>query len=191
MNEKKDYVSVCKEVHKQNLATHKSPCNLQELYTAFKEKQPNVNIGFSKLCAWDPSGVFWLAQKWLTLSAFVGRSSKFCVASRCNGLGLDIQRPDQEDRLQPWEQQIYHASVWILSWHCNSERISWSGNQRTWRWLDIKLLSVGHYGMSNIDNPYSHLRRTQRDFDWYYWWFNKTFLYCKAKNYQFLIQDEI
>ena len=32
-------------------------------------------------------------------------SSKCCVASRCNGLGLDIQRPDQEDRLQPWEQQ--------------------------------------------------------------------------------------
>ena len=54
MNEKKDYVSVCKEVHKQNLATHKSPCNLQELYTAFKEKQPNVNIGFSKFCALKP-----------------------------------------------------------------------------------------------------------------------------------------
>ena len=29
------------------------------------------------------------------------RLSKYCVASRCNGLGLDIQRPDQEDRLQP------------------------------------------------------------------------------------------
>ena len=22
---------------------------------------------------------------------------------------------------------MHHASVWILSWHCNSERISWSG----------------------------------------------------------------
>ena len=47
MTEKKYYVSVSKEVHKQNLVTHKSPCNLQELYAAFKEKQPNVNIGFS------------------------------------------------------------------------------------------------------------------------------------------------
>ena len=33
------------------------------------------------------------------------RPSECCVASWCNGLGLDIQRPDQEDRLQPWEQQ--------------------------------------------------------------------------------------
>ena len=43
--EKKDYVSVSREVHKQKLG------NLQELYTAFKEKHRNVNIGFSKFCA--------------------------------------------------------------------------------------------------------------------------------------------
>ena len=35
--EKKDYVSVSKGVHKQKFAACKSPCNLQELYTAFKE----------------------------------------------------------------------------------------------------------------------------------------------------------
>ena len=40
-----------------------------------------------------------------------------------------MQRPDEEDWLQPWEQQMHHASVWILSWHCNSERISWSGER--------------------------------------------------------------
>ena len=49
----------------------------------------------------------------------------------------------------------------------------------------------GHYGSNNIDNLYNHLRRIQKDFDWYYWWFNKTFLYRKTKTYQFLIQDEI
>ena len=49
----------------------------------------------------------------------------------------------------------------------------------------------GNYGSSNIDNLHSHLRRIQRDFDWFYWWFNKTFLYLKAKNYKFLIQDKI
>ena len=37
-------------IHK-NLATSKSLCNLQELYTAFKEKHTDVNIGFSKFCA--------------------------------------------------------------------------------------------------------------------------------------------
>ena len=50
MPEKKDYISVSKGVHK-NFATCKSLCNLQELYTAFRERHPNVNIGFSKFCA--------------------------------------------------------------------------------------------------------------------------------------------
>ena len=27
--------------------------------------------------------------------------------------GLNIERPDQEDHLQPWEQQMHHVSVWI------------------------------------------------------------------------------
>ena len=36
---------------KENFAACKSLCNLQDLYTAFKEKHPNVNIGFSKFCA--------------------------------------------------------------------------------------------------------------------------------------------
>ena len=50
---------------------------------------------------------------------------------------------------------------------------------------------MAHYGSSNIDNLYSHLKKIQRDFDWCNWWFNKTFLYCKSKNYQFLIQNKI
>ena len=50
---------------------------------------------------------------------------------------------------------------------------------------------MGQYGSSNIGNLYSPLLRIQRDFDWYYWWFNKTFLYRKAKKYKFLIQGEI
>ena len=45
---------VVKEHINKNFATCKSLCNLQELYTAFKEKHPNVNIGFSKFCALRP-----------------------------------------------------------------------------------------------------------------------------------------
>ena len=52
MTKKKDYVSVSNGVHKQKLC--KNFCNLQGLYTAFKEKHPNVNISFSKLCALRP-----------------------------------------------------------------------------------------------------------------------------------------
>ena len=40
-----------KEYINKNLAACKCLCNLQELYTAFKEKHPNVNIGFSKFSA--------------------------------------------------------------------------------------------------------------------------------------------
>ena len=38
----------------KNFGTCKSLCNLQQLCKAFKEKHPNVNIAFSKLCAWIP-----------------------------------------------------------------------------------------------------------------------------------------
>ena len=43
-----------KEYIKKNFATCKSLCNLQKWYTAFKEKHPNINIGFSKFCALRP-----------------------------------------------------------------------------------------------------------------------------------------
>ena len=43
-----------KEYINKNFVTCKSLCNLQKLYTAFKEKHPNVNIGFSKFCALRP-----------------------------------------------------------------------------------------------------------------------------------------
>ena len=39
-----------KESRNKNFATCKNFCNLQELYTAFKAKHPNVNTGFSKFC---------------------------------------------------------------------------------------------------------------------------------------------
>ena len=43
-----------KEYIIKNFATSKSLCNLQELYTAFKEKHAKINIGFSKFCALRP-----------------------------------------------------------------------------------------------------------------------------------------
>ena len=43
-----------KEYINKNFATCRSLCNLQELYTAFKEKQPNANVGFSRFCALRP-----------------------------------------------------------------------------------------------------------------------------------------
>ena len=130
-------------------------------YILLSNKNTQMGILASQCSVpWDPNGVFWLGEKWLTLFALY-RSSKVFLSIRCNGLKHDTQRPDQEDCLQHWEQQMHHASVWMLSWHCNSERISWSGIQRTWRWLEISLLSVGNNGPSDTDNLYNHLQRIQ------------------------------
>ena len=113
-----------KGVHK-NLAVCKRLCKLQELYTAFKKKTkkkpPKYKYWDLKVLCLETQIVCsgWLQNDSICLC--FKRSSKCCVASRCNGLRLDIQRPDQEDCLQPWEQQMPHASVWIPSWQCNSE----------------------------------------------------------------------
>ena len=61
MPEKKDYISVSKGVHNQNL------CYLQELYTAFKVKHPNGNIVFSKFSALRPKCFGWLKNDCLHL----------------------------------------------------------------------------------------------------------------------------
>ena len=82
---KKHYVSVSKGMDEQKL------CNLQELYDAFKEKQPNVYIGFSKFCA--------LRLKWCVLvGSKMTHSVCICSAYQnvvCNGLRLDIDSPGQ------------------------------------------------------------------------------------------------
>ena len=63
---------VVKEHINKDFATCKGLCNLQELYTAFKEKRPNVNIGFSKFCA--------LRRKWCVL-AVSKMTHSVCVCS--------------------------------------------------------------------------------------------------------------
>ena len=109
---------------------------MQELYTIFKEKHPNVNIEFSKFCTLRPKWCVWAGSK-MTHSVCVcsAHQTKFFVASWCNRLGRDTQRPDQEDHLEHWEQQMHDASVWILFWHCNSEEIYWSGIQRNMKMM--------------------------------------------------------
>ena len=67
----KDYVSVSKGVHKKSFLTCKNLCNLQELYTAFKEKHPNVNIGFSKFAT--------LRSKWCVMTGSKITHSVFVV----------------------------------------------------------------------------------------------------------------
>ena len=61
---------VLKEHINKKFAAGKSLCNLQELYTAFKEKHQNVDIGFSKFCALRPKWCV-LAGSKMTHSVFI------------------------------------------------------------------------------------------------------------------------
>ena len=88
-----------KEYINKNFATCKSLYNLKELYTAFKEKHPNVYIGLSKFCAYRPKRCVLAGPK--TIPA-VCVWSAFCVACRCNEWGLDIQRPNQINFVLPY-----------------------------------------------------------------------------------------
>ena len=56
-----------KEYINKKFITCKSLSNSQELYTAFKEKHPNVNIGFSKFCT--------LRSKWCVLAGWLKNNS--------------------------------------------------------------------------------------------------------------------
>ena len=74
-----------KEYINKNFATCKSLCNLQELYTAFKEKHSNVNIGFSKFCALKP--------KWCVL-ADSKMTHSVCVCSAHQNFVLLVDAMD-------------------------------------------------------------------------------------------------
>ena len=122
-----------KEYINKNFATCKSLCNLQEFYTAFKEKHPNVNIGFSKFCALRP--------KWCVLAGSKMTHS-VCVCSTHQNVLLLVDAMEWDLTYKDLIKKIvcniesnkFVMHQWILSWHCSSERISWSRNQRTWRW---------------------------------------------------------
>ena len=51
MSGKKDFVSIGRNIHKQKRLFL---CNLNELYTAFKEKHPQHKSGLSKFCSLRP-----------------------------------------------------------------------------------------------------------------------------------------
>ena len=52
---KKDYLSIRKNVHKQK---HLLLCKLKELFINFKTKNPEIKIGFSRFCTFQPKWCF-------------------------------------------------------------------------------------------------------------------------------------
>ena len=77
-----------KEYIMKNFATYNSICNLQELYTTFKEKYQNEKIGFSKFCALRPKWCL-LAGSKMTHSVCVC-STHQNVVSLVHAMGWDL-----------------------------------------------------------------------------------------------------
>ena len=71
--------------HKQKLCNLQKCLNLQELYTAFKEKHPTVNIEFSKFCALRPK---WCVLDGSKMTHFV------CVCSADQNIVLLVDAMD-------------------------------------------------------------------------------------------------
>ena len=78
---------VVKKYVNKNFATWKSHCNLQKLYTAFKEKHSNVNIWFSKFCALTP--------KWYVLAGSK-KTHSVCVCSANQNVVLLVDAVEWE-----------------------------------------------------------------------------------------------
>ena len=100
-----------KEYINKNFVTCKSLSNWQELCTAFKEKHPNVNIGFSKFFALRPKWYVLAGSKTTHSVCIYSAHQNVVFASQCNGLGLDKQRPDQINFVLP--------EVFLLKLICN------------------------------------------------------------------------
>ena len=176
---------------KENFATCKSLCNLQDLYIDFKEKHPNVNIGFSKLCALRP--------KWCVLARSKMSHPVFVCSAHPNVLLL-LDAMDWDLTYKHLIKKIVHkpeSKKWIMHWSKTSP-----GTETLKEFLDQELNeheddekfnycqwdTTDRVILTTFTGPYEENKET---LDWFYWWFNKTFLYCKAKKYQLLIEGEI
>ena len=74
---KKAYVSIQKGVHKQKRL---DLCNLHELFVAFKERNPDMKIGFSMFCT--------LCLKWCAIAGFSGTHMVYVCTTHENNILL-------------------------------------------------------------------------------------------------------
>ena len=74
---KKAYVSIQKGVHKQKRL---DLCNLHELFVAFKERNPDMKIGFSMFCT--------LCLKWCAIAGFSGTHTVYVCTTHENNILL-------------------------------------------------------------------------------------------------------
>ena len=88
----------------------------------------------------DPNGAFWLVQEWLALLAFVALI-KMLLQCRCNGLGLDIQRPDPVNFVLPLSISIKIYLRSLLYQHYSQEYL-FNWNITSSPYLEMLLISM-------------------------------------------------
>ena len=82
----------------KNFVTCKSLYSFPELYTTFKEKHQNVNIGFSKFCALRP--------KWCVLAASKMTHS-VCVCSTHQNVVLLVDTVNRTCHTKTWSRRLF------------------------------------------------------------------------------------
>ena len=151
-----------KEYTIKNFETCKSLCNMQELYTTFKEKHPNLKNVFPKFCVLKP---------------------KPCVLTGSEMTLVDVM--DWELTCKDLIKKIVcntKSKKSIMRW-CES----CPGNATLKELLDQELNELennenfsycrGTLRIEKYWQPLQPLTKKTKSFDWSYWWFNKTFLY--------------
>ena len=87
-----------KEYLNKNSATCKSLCNLQELKIVFKEKNPNVNMGFLKFCTLKP--------RWCVLAG--SKMTHFlCICSIHQNVVLLVDAMDRDLTYKTWSRRSF------------------------------------------------------------------------------------
>ena len=145
-----------------NFVTCKRLCNLQKSYTAFREKSPNINIGFSKFCALRPKQCALASSKMIY---------PVCVCSAHQIVVLLVHAMNweltQKDVMKKMVCNIDSSKCMIH--RCESCLDTATLKRFLGRELkdheDDEKFKYCQWDTSHIYNLYSHLRRVQKDFD--------------------------
>ena len=207
---KKDVVSIGRNVHKQKRLLL---CNLKELYVCFKEKYPNIRLGFSKFCSLRPkwcitagaSGVHSVCVCSIHQNAILlvdaantdktykdmmdmivcSRNNNHCMIHRCKDCpGTLPLRSFLEEALSHLEGDIS-----FLQWQSTDHSQLISQTLCSEEFIDLLINSIdkltSHSYIAKCQASYFSSRKENLDED------SVIVLGDFAENYTFVVQDEI
>jgi len=209
---KKDCVSIARNIHRQKRLIL---CNLKELFTAFKLKNPEAKIGFSKFCSFRP--------KWCVLAGASGTHS-VCVCTIHQNIKLllaplnvhykDLLKylvcsPDRRECMVQWCSECPKSTDSLEDYLLQllSEEYEQDQPIEFWQWMATDHANLIQQKESQIDyvelvvsqmqklTAHSYISKAQAK----YLKKRKEQLECNtalflgdfAENYKFVVQDEV